>query len=135
MSATLTKLEPSNEIVVETINGKEFFHRQNDFHELILWDYTATKFYSHLYPNPFQEEWEHDEAEENGETTHRDIETILLPILLDDNGDEIEVEQIAELYNIKLTHIAGNSRFIDNDEKDCYHWNGGVRDEKPFSSH
>ena len=135
MTATLTKPEPVNEIVVETINGKDYFHRENDFHDLIFWDYTATKFYSHLYPNPLQEDWEHDEVEKNGETTCRDIETIMVPILLDDNGDELEVEQIAELYDIKLNHIAGNSRFIDGDEKECYHWVGGERDDEPFSSH
>ena len=123
------------EILVESINGKEYFYKEGDFIEFIFWEYSASKFYSNLFPNPFKEEWEHEEDEKNGELTFRDMETIMVPILLDDNGDELEPEQIAELYNIKLTHISGHGRFINNDEIENYHWNMGERDEKPFSDY
>ena len=122
-----------NPILIETIKGKDYFHRENDLHELIFWDYTATKRYSHLGVAPFQEEWEHEDAEENGEDTFRDMEIINLPILLDDNGDELEIEQVIELYEIEPKHIAGSGRFIDGDEVECFHWTNGEREEKPFS--
>lgn len=117
----------ANPIVVETINGKEYFHRKDDFHELIFWDWYASKFYSHLAPNPYHEDWE---LEENDELP-KDMESLFLPLLLDDNGDEFEVEQVAQLYKIKLTHIMNSSRHIDGCEEESWDWKDGVREDSP----
>ena len=129
----MTSNEPTNPITVEKVNGKEYFHRENNFHCLIFHNYDASRNYPYLEPSEFREEWEWDEEEKEGNPTYRDMENVHLPMLLDDNGEEIAIEQVLEIYLIDSVFVKGSSFYRDNEEEESYHWEDGIRNDEPFS--
>ena len=112
-----------NEITTTKVEGKEFFHYQDNFYELLFWDFYGTKFYSHLEPQPFHDE----EVDEDGIKNHMDMEIIHLPLFMDEEGSEMEVEQVIELYNINPNHVVSSSTMRDSFEVESYDWNQGER--------
>ncbi len=70
-----------------------------------MWDYSATQHYSDLSPIPFKEEWEHEEAEANGESIYRDMKYINLLMLPNDDRDELEIDQEIEPRDTELIYI------------------------------
>lgn len=120
-----------NPIQVETIKGKEFFHRKDDFHELVFHFYNGSKNYPDLGAEPFYEEWEFEEVGSELEDCHRDMETIHLPLLLNDEGDELEIEQVIELYGINPIHVENSCRYLESFEEEMWTWNNGERNELP----
>ena len=115
-------------IKVAGIGGKEFFYREGSLHEIMLYHYHGTKFYSYLEPDQFHQGEDREKLDKDDE--RRDMEVIFLPMLLNDEGDELEVEQVIELYGINPNHVESNSREIENFEVEYWEWVDGVRNEK-----
>ena len=121
-----------NPIEVEEVDGKEFFHREQDLHELVFYYYEATKFYPHLHPQPCYEDWEFEEEGSDLEECHRDMESIYLPVLLDDEGGELDIEQVIELYKISPRYIQQSVIYRDSmAEEGPFDWDMEGRDLEP----
>jgi hypothetical protein len=110
-----------------TINGKSYFALgdgvdENGFPEfneleLLFFFWTGSKFYKHLDPQPVYEDWmfESDDYPELDDS-HRDMETIHVDILLDDEGNELSNEEIAGIYGINTDDIEFYTHFRDGEE-------------------
>ena len=110
-------------MTITKVGDKEFFHYKENFYELLFWDFYGTKFYSHLEPHPFHDE----EVDEDGNKNHMDMEVIHLPIFMDEEGSEIEVEQVIELYNINPMDVMSSTTFRDSCEEEFYEWSQDER--------
>ena len=122
MTTTMT-----NDMTITKVGDKEFFHYQENFYELMFWSYYGTKFYLHLEPQPFHEEGELDD---DGNELPQDMEVIRLPLFMDEEGSEMEVEQVIELYNINPKHVVDSVTYRDSFEEEYYDWNDGERNEE-----
>jgi hypothetical protein len=110
-------LEIEREAGSITINGNKYACLpDHTYYELMFWHYNAERNYPHLDPVPYHEDWEFEEEDSELESHHRDMSTIDLPILLDEDGDEMEPDEVIELFEIDKYLVATSTRYENNQD-------------------
>jgi hypothetical protein len=110
-SAMWEKLSATEHIV----NGKKYrsLNFIENFYEIIFYHCNATRKVPHLNPQPMFEDYQFDPPDTNLTERHRLLETIDLPILLSEDGDELCPKTVVEIFAINTDLVEGHTVFKD----------------------
>ena len=102
------------------LQGKIYYYKEGDFYDYYYHDNAASELYPHLNPKPQFEEYQFNDPQYELEERHKTWEEITLPLLITEDGRELDYIEVADLYECDDPLCVGVSEYRDFAEEAYY---------------